>query len=691
MTNQLESLFKCQSLAIVGASPRETSTARRVLRLLARYKYSGQVTLVNERYDSIDGAPCFPTIASSGRTVDQALLLVPPAALVDAVHDAGRSGAKVISVLAAGFAELGDDGALLERELREVVASYGMRLLGPNSLGVLNLHSGLMAIATTAFDSTQLTCGSVSIVSQSGALGSYVTSLLSERGVGVRYFVSTGNEADVTMGECLEYMAADAGTTTIVLYAEGFRDADRVVEALKLAHRNGKQVVAIKVGRTALGAAAVRSHTAAMAGDDGVYARLFDQLGVFRATTLSGVLGAVEAGPVARGLEVVERVAVLTTSGGLGAMVAEQLADAGFDLPEMPGEVQRRMREVIPYCVPLNPIDATGQVTVEPDKFREFVRLACAGEIDAVVIMLAYVGLSPRVMESIKAILLEEAVTMTVPVGIVGSFTPDVAEELRAAGYHVVQESQEVVEWLSTLRRLVRLRKSVDTSVELTGRMGEATGPLIQLPDDVSFEVLADGGLPVAAWTTHRTDHADGSIDVPGYPVVVKRLEDGVLHKSDAGLIELGVEGPVQLAEVIARLEARHGEGGRYLIQQMVVGSHQELIVSAWRDQQFGTVFMVGVGGLLAEFYNDRSVLLPPLSPESIERAVKALRHYPVLAGMRGRPGVDLDAIIGAVIRLEAAMAELPEVREVEINPLLVGPRGRGAVAVDAVVRVEQC
>lgn len=690
MYRPLSRLFDAESLAIVGATPREGTPSWRVFEALRRYSYAGQVIPVNEKYDEIGGFRCYPSIAASGVRVDQALVLAPPSRLLDVVHDAGRSGVGAMSVLAAGFAELGHEGHAVEAELAATVASYGMRLLGPNSLGVMNLASGLMATASSAFENIEILRGRVSVLSQSGAVGSLLVSQLSHRGVGVRYYGSTGNEADIALGECIEHVAEDPGTELMVLYIEGLRDGARAVAAMQRARENGIQVVAIKVGRSQLGAAAVRSHTAAIAGDDAVYSEMLRRVGAIRCHTVQDVVDTVVSYEASRGIGRLDGIGVVTISGGLGALAAEQLAEAGFDLPQVPSDVQRQMREVIPYSVPRNPVDATGQISAEPEKFRSFLDLMVEhAEFDALVVVLAYVGENPRLMSSIGKMLIDLRANVRTPIALVGSFTAESRSGLVDADYFVCQDSCEAVRWLRCLRRLVRARTAGTRELRLADLGDDVAGArMVHLPDDESFRLLRDHGIRVADWVAGPVASIR-EVDGQRFPVALKRLEPGVLHKTELGLVRTDIAGPQELAEALEEMELRVGEGGRYLLQQQVtLGGSHELVLSARRDPQFGSVMVLGYGGRLAEFHADTAVVLPPFDQAAVTEALGRLRHAPLLTGFRGAQPIDFGAVTRAVEALASLMTRRRDVVEVEINPLIAGPAGTDAVGVDAVTTV---
>ena len=690
MHRPLSRLFDAESLAIVGASPREGTPSWRVMEALRRYSYAGQVIPVNEKYHEVGGFRCYPSIEALGAQVDQALVLTPPARLLEVAHDAGRSGVGAISVLAAGFAELGPEGLALEAELAATVASYGMRLLGPNSLGVMNLASGLVAAPSSAFETIEILRGTVSILSQSGAVGSLLVSQLSHRGVGVRYYASTGNEADIALGECIEHVAGDPGTEVLVLYIEGLRDGARAVAAMQRARENGKQVVALKVGRSELGAAAVRSHTAAIAGDDAVYAEMMRRVGAVRCHTVRDVVDTVASYGIARKVRRLHGIGVLTISGGLGALAAEQLAEAGFDLPSLPSDAQRQMRDVIPYSVPRNPVDATGQISAEPEKFRRFLALMVEqAQFDGLVVVLAYAGENPRLMSSITQMLIDLHANVSTPIALVGSFTAEIRSELMDADYFVCEDSAEAVRWLRCLRDLVTARTAGIRQVHLADLGDEVPGAtVVHLPDDESFAMLRDYGIRVADWVAGPAVSIR-EVDGPTFPVVLKRLEPGVLHKTELGLVRPDIAGPEELAEAMEEMELRVGAGGRYLLQQQVqLGGSHELVLSARRDPQFGSVIVLGYGGRLAEFYADTAIVLPPFDHAAVAEALGRLRHAPVLLGFRGSQPVDVRAVTEAVEALAGLMTQRRDVVEVEINPIVAGPVGTDAVGVDAVIGV---
>ncbi|WP_432835267.1 acetate--CoA ligase family protein [Dactylosporangium sp. CA-092794] len=687
---KLHSLLEPEGIVVYGVSTRAATPGHRIMRYLQEYGFSKRVVGVSRTAEEVAGFPCVPGLEDlEGDAPEHAVVVVPQNVVAEALRDCGRRGVKTVSVLAAGYSELGNSGRQMEVELTDIAAEYGMRVLGPNCLGVVNAHTGMVASAGTAFEVTRVILGPVSIISQSGLVGTYIASRLLDQKIGIRYLISTGNEADIDLGEALGAVGRDSHTDTIVIYAEGLRNGPRFVDGLRTARQLGKQVIVLKVGRTEVGAAAVRSHTSALAGDDAVFDHMLERLGAMRAHSITEVTEAVSLAcdRSAARTSGTDRIGILTISGGLGAIGSELLVDRGFSVPPMPHAVQQAMRGLLPYCTPTNPIDATGQIVSEPEKFAEFLAMtADSGSVDVLFVLLAYAGVGPS-FPVLRLGIEQIARSGPLRVVLVGQFGARDRQELRGAGVLVVDEIEDGVRWLEVLRKLRRAESRANGVVELVLPRGRATAGQ-PIDEARAMTLLAECGVPVARFAVvDAARDAPGAADRLGFPVVLKRLEPGVVHKSDLGLVRVRLEDQDSVAAAADELEQRGSSEGRFLVQEMVPGPRNELIVSAWYDDVFGLSFLLGFGGVLVELLHDRTIMLPPLSADVIRDAVGRLRGAQLFSGYRDRPAIDTSQVLRVLEKLHEFLMKNDDIVEVELNPVLFGTADDSPVAVDAVLR----
>ncbi len=682
-TTGLAALLDSRSIAVVGASDRPGSPGSRVMHVLHSTGYSGEIFAVNPRVPSFDGATSVPTLADvRPGPLDHVLILTPAATVPDVLRECVRRGVGAVTLLSAGFEGI-DDGP--STGFRDIVGDSGLRILGPNCLGVVNVHSGLVASPASAFMAGKMSPGPVSIVAQSGAVGAYLIGLLADVGIGARYFASTGNEADIRIGEILMHFARDPATESVVVYLEGLRDPATFIDALLEARRRGKSVIIIKAGETEVGMAAVRSHTAALAGDDAAYDAAFERLGAFRARSLGEAVLAVRTSlqPLRRE-DPIQRVAVMTTSGGLGILTAEALVLDGFTLPEVPQSTRERMLEILPFSTPSNPIDLGGTVPAEQETFLELLRLAADTlRLDALVMVVSNMPHSPTAWTGIRDTLATFATTHPVALLVVGALSSEDAAMFRGLGVITAGDPQDAVRELSVLDRVTSRRSSSGTiSHPLHPPMD---GELGSMSDIAAMRLLEDIGVRFpdqVAFPVATTPLPEG-IDDLALPVAAKLLQDGVLHKAAAGNVVTGLNSRDELHEAIAGFQAKANGDGHVLAQSMVDDIIGEVIVSVRRDPTFGPMFVIGTGGRHVEILQDRALLFRPLEEVDVANGIAELQHLGDLGPHRQQ---HVQAIAKVLTALDRLLDDQPQINEVEINPIILRSSAPFAVAVDAVV-----
>ncbi|HLH68715.1 MAG TPA: acetate--CoA ligase family protein [Candidatus Dormibacteraeota bacterium] len=683
----IERFLHPRGVALLGPVPRGAG-AEAWLRAQSE-RWGDRFHLVDPSGGDILGVPVYPTVGEVPDPVDLAVISVRRELVLAAAEACGRRGIANLLVRTAGFSEIGPEGAELERRLLGLVRRHGMRLLGPNTN--TNLFEPMPPPSTPRI-------GRIGLVTQSGHLGRVVVQA-APYGVAFSRWVPTGNEADLEVADFIEYFAYDDETAVIAGYFEGFRDGAKLRRALAAANRQGKPVVAIKVGRSPVVGRAAVTHTAHLTGADAVVDGLFKQYGVIRVDDLDelievAALLAKAPAPAGPG------VALYGISGGAGAMMVDLALAQGLRVPTLGEETQRRLRELIPSHLNVsNPIDNGGELprSRSPEERRRALEIICADPaVDLLVVALtAYL---PGLIDNFVADLVEFVETAPVPiVATWNSWEADVPAfaALVASGVPVFRSFRGCFRAISRLlerqRRLARAGRRQPVSVAPRG-MGRA-GPWVLGPAAAS-ELLASRGLCLPRQRmVSSVDAARAAAEELGYPVVLKCFPAGHPHKSEAGLVRTGLGSAAEVELAYRELEARGRElapGTSPPLQlQEHVGPGVEMIIGVTRDEVLGPAVLVGLGGIFAEVLDDVSVRPLPITPEDAEEMLRELRGFPLLEGARGAPPADLAALAGTLLTVaEMAADGRLGLRELDLNPVIA--TSTAAVVVDAVVVLDE-
>jgi acyl-CoA synthetase (NDP forming) len=638
----------------------------------------------------LQGLRCHARIADIGAPVDVAIIALPAAQAAAALAEAADAGVAGAVLFTSGYAETGEAGRAAQQQLRDIARTRGIRVLGPNCLGFMNPREKVYATFSPAPLAGTAPAGPVGLVSQSGAFGIYAYVMARERGLGLSCWASTGNECDLEFADILAWMARDAHTRVILGYMEGCRDGARLKAALQLARDAGKPVVITKVGRSAAGAAAAASHTAALAGDDAVFDALLRQYGAMRAHTLedffnAGYVLSRAPRPARAG------VGIMTISGGVGALMADDATDCGLLLPELPADAQARIVERVPFAAPRNPVDITGQVVSEPELMAFAARqMLGSGRYGSLLGFFAGAGTSPTVGPKV----LEWARTLraeypAVPLALCAMFPADARHELEALGCLVFSDPSAAVRALRVLAGSVPAAAGVEAPLPPLPPIALRPGALNELQ---SLAVLREAGVPVLpAEAAGDVDAAVAAASRCGWPVVLKLLSADILHKSDVGGVRLNLRDEAALRAAHAALladAARHAPAARIdgvLVAPMLAAPGVECIVGVQRDPNYGAVVMVGLGGVLVEVLRDVAFRVAPFGRGEALAMIGELRGRKLLDAHRGRAALDVGALADALVSLSRlAVAAGDTLDSIDVNPFVVLPQG--AVALDAVV-----
>ena len=685
-----------RSIAVVGASTDQSKTSGKPIYFLRKHGFSGAIYPINPRVGEIDGLRCYASIKALPQAPDVGVVLLGAERAHVAVRELAELGAKAAIVLASGFGETGPEGARRQAELVEAAGS--MRLLGPNTIGLVNLTDRIPLSASGVLELDEFPAGPIGVVSQSGGILGSLLSRAAGRGVGLSKLISTGNEADLELADFVDLLVDDPATSVIVLYIESIRDAERFRAAATRAAAAGKPIVAYKIGRSEAGATAAASHTGAMAGSDKVYDAFFRQLGVIRAETFGDLLDIPLT--IAKGRKLHgNRVAILTSTGGAATLVSDNLGLHGFETPHPDAATADRLRALLPgdqAVLDRNPIDVT-LAGLQPKVLRGAIEaLLASPTYDALTIIVGSSGVgAPDLMAgAIKPCL---AGTEKPVIAYVSPHAPQAAALLTANDVPAFGMPESCAVALDGLRRVAGL-STVAGALESSRAMGmarlPATLPTGTLDEAQAKALFAHFGIPctreVVVASAQEAVAAARSL---GGRVVLKLLSSEITHKSDVGgvIVDLSPETmPVALARMTSDIAARTGSRPqRFLVQEMVAAG-TELILGFKRDP-LGCVVLLGAGGIATEIYEDTAMRRLPrggeLGPADAIEMARELKMWPLLDGYRGRPAADVEALANAVVAFSRMVAALGDrLLEAEINPMFVLPEGQGARAADGVV-----
>ncbi|MGF6347538.1 acetate--CoA ligase family protein [Variovorax sp. W2I14] len=690
--NAIARLMKPRSVAVIGASADPAKTAGRPVAYLTKHGFAGAIYPVNPRADVIGGLKSYPDVQSLPQAPDVGIVLLGAERAHEAVRELAARGTAAAIVLASGYTEVGAEGARRQQQLLE--AAGGMRILGPNTIGLVNLTDRITLSATGALEMQDFEAGSISVVSQSGGILGALLSRAAARGIGLSKLISTSNEADLDMADFIDYLADDEATSVIALYMEGVRNPAKFKAAALKAARKGKPVVVFKVGRSESGAAAAVSHTGALAGADRMYDALFREVGIVRAQTFSDLLDLPAALVTGRRLAG-RRVAVLTSTGGAGTLVADSLGTAGFETPapdEATAAALRALQSGDHAVLDRNPIDVT-LAGLQPALLRGAITsLLASPSYDAVVVIVGSSGLAmPDLMAS--------AIHDSLPgsdkplVVFVSPHAPGIASLLNRRGVPAFMAPESCTSALAAMLETTQWKAPAARGDDAIG-----TVHLDDLPDGPLNEAEAKNlftrfGVPcVRERIVGNAEEAVAAARELGTgKVVLKILSSEITHKSDVGGVAVGIAVD-RVGERLERMAAEVSERAgvrpaQFLVQEMVEGG-VELILGCHRDP-LGPAVLLGMGGVTAELLKDTALrMVPPggLSGDEALSLVRELRTWPLLDGFRGRKLADVDALVSAIVAFSRMIDALGErLVEAEINPVFVLPKGEGVRAADGV------
>lgn len=701
----LSSLFTPGSIALFGASNRADAVGGIVLKNLLDAGFEGPIYPINPKHDEIQGRRAYRSLADIDSGIDLAVVATPAATIPAIVESCGERGVPSMLILSAGFRETGDEGRRLEDKVMQLAKQHGIRVMGPNCLGIIRPDIGV----NITFGNGSARPGNLALVSQSGAICTSILDWADENGIGFSSVVSTGIGADLDFGDYLDYLVTDPKTRAILLYIEGISDARRFMSSLRAAARM-KPVIALKVGRHAAGAEASMSHTGALVGSDETFSAALSRSGVLRVDTIGQLFSAARALSSTNYRSNAEKLVIITNGGGPGVMAADRLCDQGVELATISDETRAKLDSILPAVWShRNPVDIIGDAT--PDRYRQTLDVCLAEpDIDGALVILTPQAMT-RPTDVARAVI-ESASRTRKPVMASWMGGPQVekARELFNAAqvpcFRTVENAVDAFSYITRFNRNQRLLLQTPAKLNrgqaepdrdgarliIEGVLNEERSILTELE---SMAVLKAFGIPVVRSGIARSaNEALVIAETLGYPIVMKVLSPDITHKSDSGGVRLNIVSAHEVRNVYKQLvdEVSAKVPGATIdgvtVEQMYrSNAGRELMIGIARDPVFGPIISFGSGGTTVEIVADSAVSLPPLNRRLARDLVARTKVSRLLAAYRNVPAIDEEALVDTLLAVSAIACELPWIREMDLNPVIADDTG--IVAVDARIAVD--
>jgi acetyltransferase len=699
-THYLTSLFTPGKIALFGASDRENSVGGVVYRNLLSSGFEGKIFAINPKHETVQGRPAFASLEAVGESIDLAVVATPATTIPAIVEACGEHGIKMMLILSAGFREIGEEGKRIEKRITEKCERYGIRMMGPNCLGLIRPDKKL----NITFGHSMAKAGNIALVSQSGAICTAILDWAEVNDIGFSAVVSTGIGADLDFGDYLDYLVHDPQTKSILLYIEGINDARRFMSSLRAAARI-KPVIALKVGRHAAGAEASMSHTGAMVGSDETFSAALSRSGVLRVKSVSQLFGAARVLSSENPRIAADHLVIITNGGGPGVMAADRATDVGIELATLSEETIEKLNEVLPAVWSHgNPVDIIGDAP--PERYSAAVRICLEDPgVDGAIVVLTPQAMTEPTLVAKE--LIETARNSQKPVLTSWMGGSQVAEgrrllrEAHVPSFSLIEDAVDAFSFIGTYNRNQRLL--LQTPARLTGEQETADrdgarliieGVLNErrrvLTEPESMAILKAFKIPAAAnGVAQSANQALVIAETIGYPVAMKILSNDISHKSDAGGVRLNVATAQEVRgayrDMIAQVSKNRPGAkidGVTIAKMYRSPNARELMIGIIRDPVFGPVISFGSGGTMVEVMGDSEISLPPLNRRLAKDLVDRTKAAKMLGQFRNMPAADTEKLIDILVAVSNLACELPWIKEMDINPLLLDENS--AVAVDA-------
>ncbi len=694
----LHLLFNPRSIAIVGASDKPESIGQRTLENLVEHShFKGDLYLVSATKKELAGRRCYASITDLPATPDVAMVVVPASAALAVLQQCADRGVKFAVVLTSGFSEAGEEGAALEAQMKKIGAKSGMRIYGPNCPGVCNVNQRIGMTFSPSFRH-DLKPGPIGIATQGGGLGRNIMQAM-DRGIGVALWSSSGNEVDLQVADFIAYMAEAPDITVIVTLIEGIKDGRKFVDAVQKAARNGKPVVALKVGRSAYGQRAAASHTASITGSAEVNSAALAQLGVIEVDDIDELVDT--AWLLARQTPTgANDIAVYCSSGGAAALTADIIGQQGVGLATFSDETTQALARALPnYAAIGNPVDTTTAILANAKLVDETLLAVCRDPNVALVVLpitIDYGVTTERIADSAVRVQKQSPVPI-LPIWMtdrIGSSFPTYGDAGMVPAKSAGKAVKAIRRWIAHGQWRQKAHRLDWTPLPTLGRLKPEGGTPLALGEQQAKEWLAKAGIavPRSGVASSRDDAQKLAMKI-GFPVVAKVASSAITHKSDVGGVIVDLRDVQAVGEAWDRIHASvtaalpNATIDGLLIEQMAAPGGVETFVGVSRDPVFGHVMTFGLGGIYVEVFKDVSRRLLPLQPEEADAMVREIKSFALLDGARGRPRADLAALKALLLKVSDFVATNAEViDELDLNPVWVGAEGQGAMALDAVI-----
>jgi acyl-CoA synthetase (NDP forming) len=691
--NRLRAALDPRSVAIIGASENPNKVGGRPVHYLDKFGFRGSIFPINPSRGEVQGHKCYKSLDDLPEAPEMVIVAVAGDNAIGVVEDCAAHGVKVAVVMASGFGEVDAvAGKAKERRMVEAARKTGMRIVGPNSQGLANFGTGAIASFSTMFMDMDRAEGHVAMLSQSGALSTVPVGFLRKRGIGVRHTHATGNDADITVGELAVAVAEDPEVKLLLLYLESIPETKYLEELAAVALERELPIIALKSGRSEAGRQAAQSHTGALANEDRVVDAFFERHGIWRAPDMRGLVEATELylkGWKPRG----RRLVAISNSGAVCVMTADAATAVGMPMAKLSAETDRKLKAILPsFATTTNPIDLTAALLSNSRLFGDILPvLAEDPAADAFLIGVPVAGPGYDVEAFAR-----DAAAFGKQTGkplVIAATQKSVADQFTAEGSSVFPTETEAV---TALHQFMAHRELMTRTKAGERRQGDhakliSSASTIMLNEADSLALLAERGIPVVAHRLCKSrPEAIAAFEAIGGPLVVKGCSADIAHKSELGLVKLGVTTREEAGEIWSQMEGIiRRQGARFdgVIIAAMAGGRREIMIGAHRDPVFGPVVAVGDGGKYVEIFRDTALLLPPFSNDEVREALGKLKIAPLLSGVRGEAPMDVETLCDTVLRVGELMLD-PAARlmSLDLNPVLLDSAGKGCVVVDAVV-----
>jgi acyl-CoA synthetase (NDP forming) len=699
----MNKLLKPESIVVVGASKDTSKQSGKPLHYLQKHGYNGRLFAVNPKYKEIGNIPCYSALSEINEPIDLALLMVGPDHVLKALNDCANIHVKAVIICSSGFGETGKEGIKIQQKMAELGTDKKMLICGPNCMGIINSQDKVTASFTRALENN-LSAGSIGFVTQSGAFGGSVLNMALEEGIGFSYWISTGNEAMLEAVDFLEYLVMDQNTKVIAGYIEGIKQGSRFYDLTLKALENNKPLVLLKAGTSEVGQAAIKSHTGSMAGNTEVFKQVCKQNGTILVHDIDELLD------MCKGLSVLpdlkgNRLGIVTTSGGAGAILSDKCYDEGFHVPKLSDQTQEQLREIlVSYSSFRNPVDITGHATgkilspgKEGDMFKDTVESVLNDEsIDGLIILISMV--EGERANKVSQDLIDIKQRTKKPIIVIW-----LAGELARNAYQILEQGEVPV--FPTLTRAVNVMKGLYSFSKAKERLMLNKEPKHQvnkieikehmktmLSEHEGKQLLNEWGIETPKnILTINENEAVAAAQIIGYPVVIKIVGDNIAHKTEVGGVKLNINSDEELRTSFRELnqikEMNSDIEFKGILVEKMIQNGLELFLGSTTDDTFGPVITFGLGGVWIEVLKDYGLRIPPLNDLDIEDLLKEIKASDLLLNPRENITYDIDALKKTIRIFSEKVIEYSDTfREIDINPLFLLPDGKGVIAGDALI-----